>query len=322
MKRLSVWVMLLILCVVFCGCGKDTSENKSPSVGQTPDEQNTLPTFTKESTESIHGSLGNSIANYSNLMGRIVECKDYIFHSYTEDYQIVVVEKSTGASTLLPINGYNLSIYNNILFYISPRVDDIFAYNLVSGEISSPVLPPKPKDTYGYWQFFVTKYGYIIVYDDFLSVKELCVSDFNGNIIARRNISNSSFRFINEDLLVSLNDNMVTTLSLPHLEENSITCPPEINGVESFGDGFLYDVYQSEDENCIIKLNPFSGEYEKYYVDDLKGYNISYNNGVLYYTSQVGTSMISTSGESLGVFNSIFHIFDMSDLSVLYGLCM
>ena len=308
MKKLLLMLLIVLTLLSLCACG----ETKEPTSDIPSSDSDTLPTFTKESTESIHDGLGNSIANYSNLMGRIVECKDYIFHSYTEDYQIVVTEKSTGFATTLPINGYNLNLYNNVLYYKSPDSDNIYAYDLISGEVYSPVLPQKPKNTFSYYQFFVTEHGFVIVYDELISVKEVCVSDFQGNIVARKNISNSAFRFINEDLLVSLDNNMITTLSLPNLEERSLACPPEFNGLESFGDGYLYDICKSEDKNCIIKLNPLSGEYEKYQIDDSKGYNISYNNGVLYYTSQDGTSMISTSGEPLGVFNSLFHIFDMS----------
>ena len=108
-----------------------------------PNQQDTLPTFTKESTESIHDGLGNSIANYSNYSCQLVECKDYIFHSYNEDFQITVIDKKTDISTLLPINGLHLSIYNNTLYFVPLDGSSVFAYNLLSGDTYEPLLPQK-----------------------------------------------------------------------------------------------------------------------------------------------------------------------------------
>ncbi len=299
----------------------DKSQQSNKTQNAATDEFNTLPTFTKESTESIHGSLGNSIANYSNYSCQLVECKDYIFHSYNEDLQITVIDKKADISTVLPINGLHLSIYNNTLYFVPLDGSSVFAYNLLSGDTYEPLLPQKPHDDYKYDQFFVSDMGYVFVYRYEYNTEMICVADFDGNMVSQAVLPGSTFIFINNSLLLTRQENLLITLSLPSLEQSSVAAPEGFYDYDSFGDGFIYGFYKSDDYNCIMKVDPLSGEAEMLPVDDLKGFSLSCNDNVIYYTSQSGTSAITTSGDIVGTICSIYHLFNMTFTSNEFIYC-
>ena len=298
---------------------KDDQSDKVQSTP--PKQQDTLPTFTKESTESINGNLGNSIANYSNYLCSLVECKDYIFHCYDRLFRISLIEKATDKVTTLPINGINLSIYNNTLYYSCPERTTIYAYDLVSGNIYEPNMPNKPNDSYTYDQFILFDKGFVIVYGNHYWTEEICICDFNGNTLARKKIHCDKVILLNNYTLVSMQDNTIITLSLPSLEQSTITAPEGFYDYDSFGDGFIYGFYKSDDYNCIMKVNPLSGENEKLHIDDLKGFSLNCYDNVIYYTSQTGTSAISIFGKPIGNIHFAYHTFDISFTSNGYMYC-
>ena len=299
--------------------GKDDQSDKVQSTP--PKQQDTLPTFTKKSTESIHGSLGNSIANYSNYICQLAECKDYIFHCYDRLFRISLIEKATDKVTTLPINGINLSIYNNTLYYSCPERTTIYAYDLVSGDIYEPNIPDKPNDSSTYDQFFIFDKGFIIVYGASYWTEMICVCDFNGNILFQKKIHCGKVLLLDNNTLLTMQENLLITLSLPSLDQSSVSAPEGFYDYDSFGDGFIYGFYKSDEYNCIMKVNPLSGEAEMLPVDDLKGFSLSCNDNVIYYTSQSGTSAITTSGNIVGNIHSTYHTFDISFTSNGYMYC-
>ncbi len=158
---------------------KDDQSDKVQSTP--PKQQDTLPTFTKESTESIHGSLGNSIANYSSDFVLLAECKDYIFHSYNKDFQITMVEKSTDNSTPLPIYGINLSIYNNKLYYTLGGY--YYSYDLLTGMITEHWIHDYKVPSTLLDRFFVTDSGFVAI----SSVPSVIYTiDFSGNLLSKK----------------------------------------------------------------------------------------------------------------------------------------
>ena len=293
MKRSVVLVILLILCVVFCACGKDTTANKTPSVSQTPEQQNTLPTFTKESTESIHDGLGNSIANYSSWNCLLAECKDYIFHSYNEDHQIMLVEKSTGSITPLSIYGTNLSIYDHILYFVSPDKTELFAYNLVSGAVYSPTLPPLPASDCLYYQLFVSPFGFFVAYTNIYYSPVLVRNiSFDGDIIAEKQMPASFFIVISNSAVAARVDDKMCTYTIPDLIEASYIFPESISTPASFGNGRIYS--HMYNKPIITMLDLESSELTQVEIDNGNILDLRVHNENIYYTTIDGTFVISS----------------------------
>ena len=252
------------------------------------DEGETLPTFTKESTESINGTLGNSIVNYSSFFCQLVECKDYIFHSYNEDYQIIMVEKSTDKSTPLPIYGINLSIYDNVLYYTSPDMTSVFAYNLLSGNIYCPPLPVPPTEDSIYHRLFVSSNGFVIIYtDDYLKPILTRCLNFEGNVIAEK-IINSQSIILSDNCTISAHiGSNLFTYSIPSLNENSYYFPESVAEISSCGDGFVY--CNEYNKSVINVLDLKTSVITQLQIDNENVFIVRPYDKKIYYTTSNGT---------------------------------
>ena len=294
MKRSVVLVILLILCVVFCACGKDTTANKTPSVSQTPEQQNTLPTFTKESTESIHDGLGNSIANYSSISCLLAECKDYIFHSYNADHQIIMVEKTTNNSTPLPIYGTDLSIYNNILYYIPSDRTSFCSYNLLSGESSTVTFLDNLPNGFFYEQVFVLDFGFVVRYtDEWHKTQMIRCIDFDGDIIAEKKPQIASCILSGSSSMAARSGDNIILFSLPNLSESFSAFPYSIAMLSTSSDENIYSyMYNKPFINKLRKETNAVEQWDVPFGDILSAQEYSNR---LYCTTDDGVFVVSPS---------------------------
>ena len=279
------------------------------------DEGETLPTFTKESTESIHGSLGNSIANYSSDFVLLAECKDYIFHSYNKDFQITMVEKSTDNSTPLPIYGINLSIYNNKLYYTLGGY--YYSYDLLTGMITEHWIHDYKVPSTLLDRFFVTDSGFVAI----SSVPSVIYTiDFSGNLLSKKTISGSDITLVTPNSVAICDSLHCFLANTTDLMQISMPIPSSRDAV-SFGDGNIYRV--SSDNLSIIQISPESKTF-KIAPISFASHIYGATNNVIYYQSKEGTEMLSIENGKTRCYSNDYFFAEMSFTTngFIYGMAI
>ncbi len=321
MKKLTVFALLLVLCLCLCASresekNSQVNSNIPPSVDEpTDNEPLSLPILTKEATESIHDGLGNSIANYSDPICLLAECAEYIFHSYGDNYQITMIEKSTDKSTLLPIYGTNLSIYDHSLYFLDPDHNFIYRYNFLDGSVDEADFPQKPDGWYSYEFLFVTSLGFIITYYQGSIDHYYCMlTGFNGTLLSTFDGDFFDCGLLSDTTIAfrQLGNSQVTILDLSNMEISTISIPVEFSKVIDFDDGYIYGYQDDSRSATLLRVDPTNGSSMTIDLPNVKA-TINYEHkNILYYVSYNGTSAISLDSNESFVFCKKYHLMHMT----------
>lgn len=250
--------------------------------------------------------LGNSIENYSALETRLVPYKDTVYESYNVSCEIISRNVATDKKYTLGIHGTNLSVFRDILYYVSPDKGKIGAYNLSTGEACENILLnyPSAARVEKISKLFITRHGITVMYSMSSAQEGLIQLDFDGNIIGRIEDLPDGMILADPDLLVGCDGQKreLVFYTLPELKRLSLPLDFKPDIIRADSKGNLYMVNKTELQNThFIKYNIYEDTFTRIKVSaagfQAYIYGCSVFQDTLYYPTGDGTVRVQNAGE-------------------------
>ncbi len=263
------------------------------------------------STTGCPNNSGNSASNYSSKQCRFAESEEFAVLSHPMNNQLFVYDKTTSDYSSLSLYGTNLSIYNDIIYFISDENTSIGAYHLSDGSYTEksvgdffPGYKVQSID-----KLFVSNYGLTIackVINDDGSVLSAFVQRDQLDMVTIDPIFYTGYIVLCFSQVIVYTDGTYDTptmhfVDLNTYEKESIVYPAEIEYLYSGNDRRLYAYLQNND----IAIGDEYGNGYSISLNDEESHSLYIFENYLFYTSSDGLMRynIKTKQSSLFIAN-------------------